>query len=287
VERRKRRMSRKSGEDKKTLYINALNRTAGVIEDFTIVTQVESFPTPPKSVKLVTASIPYVWDTITADNNTFSIVQTTVPPPPMLTTVVDNFVIPPGNYTGQTLASTVQALINASLVLGQTYIVTYSNTTFQFTFTTSGSSPFQIVFGTAATLLGFAPNSTNPPSPAFSVTSTQLAQLLPDYEIFICSDLVIGSDNGVIIWKGSPPNLSGQTMILARIPINECYSEVLQYRAHEQLPFYTVTQSNFVRQMLAEQPASMRFFLALPSGNPVNMHNYWWTAELVFDFNDA
>lgn len=266
--------------DNKTIYVNSQNRTAGTNEDFTITTLVQSFPLPPKSVKLVTATIPYVWNNVTPDNNTFSIAEDTGGPP-----IVDNFVIPPGNYTGSTLAVMLQNLINASFVLGQAYTVTYSTVTFLFTFATGGPLQFQIVFGTAATLLGFAPSSTNPPIPALSVSSTQKVQLLPDLEIFICSDLVQGSDNGVIIWNSTSPSFSNQSMILARVPICKAYSEILQYKAHVQLPFYTVTQSPFVAQVEAGVPATIRFFLAFPSGNLVDLNGYWWTAELVFDFN--
>lgn len=271
--------------DRKTIYVNSTNRSSGTNEDFIVTTTVQQFPLPPKSVKLVTASIPYTWDNITNGNNTFSIVQTAPPSP---TNVTDNFVIPTGNYTGPTLAVVLQNLINASILLGQPYVVAYNVSTFTFTFSTVGPDRFQIVFGSAATLLGFAPGSTNPASPALSVTSTQPVQLVPDMEIFICSDLVEGSDNGIIKWLPSTtPSISSQTQILARIPVNVCYTEFKEYRAHDDLPFYTVTQSPFVSEMAAGKPASIRFFLAFPSGNPVNLHGYWWTAELVFDFNQA
>lgn len=267
--------------DRKTIYINSTERDIGGSDDsFTITRVIQEFPYPPKSAKLVTAAIPYTWDNITFDNNSFSIFETG--------TGTFDLTIPEGNYSGAQLATAVETAINTSGFFSQTYTVTYDSTTLKFTFTTAPLG-MQIIFtepGSAATLLGFMPGSTNPGVAATSVTSTVGAQILPDYEIFICSDLVQGSDNGVMKWFPSyTPTVSNQSQILARVPITAGFSTVLNYCAHPQLPFYSVTQSLFGQQYTTGTPVSISFFLALPSGLPLSLNGYHWSAEIVLDFD--
>lgn len=217
--------------------------------------------------------------TVISGNNTFTINENTVG--------VDDFIIPEGYYTGTTLATAMATLINASTVLTSTFTVTFDTDTLEFTIA-SGTNTFQIIFdavGSASGLLGFAAGTTNPAAPALEVTSLVGAALLPDYEIFLCSNLVTGSDNGVIVWSPSyVPDSTNQTQILARIPIAGCYSGVINYSANAKSPAYNVTQSSFVQQIKLGVPASMRFFLSLPSGLPIDLQGYHWTAEIVMQF---
>jgi len=271
--------------DRKVIYINSqeLYRDAGTTnEDFTITKNTQEFPVEPKSVKLVTATIPYTWSNVTSDSNTFSVTEDG--------TGTDAFVIPEGNYSGDQLAEVVQNLLNNSGVLTQTYTVVFDPQTLLYTFTTTPNG-MQITFaatGSAALLLGFDVNSTTPGTAATSVDSTSAAQILPDHEIFICSDLVKGSDNGVIPWGVQPlPGALDQNQILARVPLTGCYSGFIHYSAHTDLPYYICTQSKFckVRSTTDTNLPSIRFFLAFPSGAVVDLNGYSWSAELVLDFN--
>ncbi len=262
----------------RTIYINSSGRDlGGTDEDFTITKNSTVFSKTPVAAKLVGVSIPYTWNNITADNNTFTITETAVG--------TDTFAIPPGNYDGAALATEVQSLINGSGVLTSTFTVSFANSIFTIS---SSLNTFQISFalsGSAATLLGFSPNTSNPGAPATSVSSTGLAQLLPDYEIFVCSDLVAGSDNGVIVWSPNyTPTVSSQSQILGRIPINACYSGVINYCLCKDLPFYSIVQSNFSKACAQNLPCTARFFLTLPSGLPVDLNGYHWTAEIVLKF---
>lgn len=377
--------------DRKTLYINSAQRDVGGTDgNFTITRVVQEFPYPPKSAKLLTASIPFTWGNVVASNNTFSVTEfgvgtdsfiipagnytgialaseiqsllndsfillptftvsynlitqlftfsndanvfditftnvnsaatllgftpgTTTPgapalsftstAPALLTPVfignntfsvtefgvgTDDFVLPSGNYTGTTLAAEVAALLNASSILLPTFTVSFSSTTLLFTFSNS-AHVFDITFATvnsAALLLGFTSGTTTPGAPALSFTSTATAQLLPDYEIFICSDLVRGSDNGDMLWYPNySPTATNQSQILARVPITGCYSGVINYMAHVQLPFYNVAQSMFAKGSYSSTPVSINFFLMRPSGLALELNGYHWSAELVFDFN--
>lgn len=375
--------------DRKTIYVNSSQRDIGGTDDnFNITRVVKEFPFPPKSVKLLTASIPFTWGNVVNSNNTFTIDEfgsgtdsftinsgvytgnelaskveslingsfiltptytvvfnsntklftfanpteifqvifatlgsaasllgfvpaTSNPGGPAISVtsttpavgntvssgnntfsinqvgpITDSFIIATGNYNGTTLATAVQSLLNGSSILTPSFTVVFDSTTLLFTFTNS-TSAFQITFkalGSAASLLGFTPGST-PAAPELSFTSSS-AKLLPDYEIFICSDLVKGSDNGDMLWYPSyTPTLTNQSQILARVPINGCYSSIINYSAHVQLPFYNVAQSVFAKAPYTAVPAAMNFFLARPSGLPINLGGYHWSCELVFDFN--
>lgn len=266
-------------EMQRTIYVNSANRDAGGTDDDFVVTRTADFTGVPTKAKLVSASIPFTWGNVTDDNNTFTVTETTVGS--------DDFVISSGYYNGEALATAVQDLLNNSGVLTSTFTVTYDSDTLGFTITSSLNT-FQIIFdasGSAAALLGFTAGTTNPGAPALSVTSTGTAALLPDYEVFLCSDLVTGSDNGVMLWSPTyTPTVSTQSQIMARIPITSCYSGVINYCASSDLPSYGITQSSFARAVALGEPASIRFFLTLPSGLPIDLNGYHWSAEIVLYF---
>ena len=104
-----------------------------------------------------------------------------------------------------------------------------------------------------------------------------------DYEIFVCSDLVGGSDNGIIPWNDAAlPSYLNQNQILASVPINKCYNTVLYYTSPDDVPFFPVVQSPF-SSGITTQP--LRMFLKFPSGIDVDLNGYHWTATLVFEFD--
>jgi hypothetical protein len=264
----------------RTIYINSSDRDlGGADEDFTITKDSTVFSKTPTSAKLVGVSIPYTWNNVTSSNNAFTITETAVGS--------DTFIIPPGNYDGSALAAEVQSLINASGVITSTFTVVFDSTNMVFTIS-SALNTFQIIFaaiGSCAELLGFSPDTSNPGAAALTVSSTGMVQLLPDYEIFVCSDLVAGSDNGVMVWSPNyTPTVSSQSQIMGRIPITACYSGIINYCLNTELPFYSIVQSNFVRDIAQELTCTVRFFLALPSGIPVDLNGYHWSAEVVLKF---
>jgi len=265
---------------RRTIYINSSDRDlGGTDQDFTITKDSTVFSKTPISAKLACVSIPYTWNNVTSSNNMFTITETAVGS--------DTFSIPPGNYEGSALATALQSIINASGVLTSNFTVIFDSTSMSFTIN-NALNTFQIVFtaiGSAAELLGFSPDTSNPGSAANTVSSTGMVKLLPDYEIFVCSDLVAGSDNGVMVWSPTyTATLSSQSQILGRIPITACYSGVINYCLNVELPFYSIVQSNFVRAIEQELPCTVRFFLALPSGLPVDLNGYHWSAEIVLQF---
>ncbi len=262
--------------NQKTFYINssaAFRDPSGTNEDFTITTTTFRLASVPKRVKLINACIPYTWNNITDFNNTFTLIEPGVPASYIIT-------VPDGHYDGFTLASILQTAIMAATPT-LTYTVVFSSTTLKYTISATGT--FQLDFTTSnsiAVQLGF--NVDTITSPDTSTTSTDVAQLIPDYQIFICSDLVTGSDNGVMVWTPDPPSSSE---VLASVPIAGCFGGIITYVTNGE-PFFPISQSAFAQQKNPgdTSPRVMRYFLRFPSGIPVNLNGVHWTAQLVFEF---
>jgi len=88
----------------KVIYINSKNRTSGTNEDFIISKVVEEFRRPPKTVKLISACVPYSW------NNLLVGTELTITEDGLAPYVV---ALDPGFYTGITLAAALKTAIEA------------------------------------------------------------------------------------------------------------------------------------------------------------------------------
>jgi hypothetical protein len=259
----------------KAVYINSVNRDVSTIpEDFTITDTSDMYNIPPKSVKLTYASIPYTWYNIISSNNTFTLYE--VPS--------GNFplTIAPGNYGGAELATAVQTALNTSGGLN-TYTVTFNCQAMTFTITSTGV--FTLGFnstGSIAVRLGFAPGTIQPTGT--SLTSTQTARLLADTEIFICSDLVGGIDNG---FSKLQPGVATNTQILAVVPITGCFGSIISFIAPIDNPFFSTTQSNYAQPSPPNGERIVRFFLQFPSQFPLSLNGYNWSNTLVFNFTSS
>lgn len=263
--------------DRKPIYINSAVRSTGTNEDFTITDTGDTITNSPKTVKLINAFIPYTWNNIQAGSNdlTFS---DSVPTPYTVQ-------IPAGNYTGTTLAAAVALAMNGA-GSGDVFTVTFDATTYKMTFATTGLS-MSLDFATSpdlATLLGFISGVTY--GPATPITSPNVVNIIEFLEMMICSDLVCGSDNGVIPWTPNPP--VPDLCILARVPIRACYGGIVDYIASPEFPYMPVTQSEFskAKELNGNNPGTIRFYLRWPDNTPVDLNGATWTAELIFDFNE-
>lgn len=265
----------------KQIYVNSsapYRDVGGTNEDFTVTENGRHFgpPLAPKRVKLACANIPYTWYNTTVANNQFSFTDPSG---------TYNVTIPPGNYGGPDLATLVANLMNSSGTSVQ-YSVTMSMMSFKLVFT--GTADFSLDFSganSADLLLGFLAGTVTPP--ASTVTAPNIVGLLPDFEIFICSDLISGSDNGVIPWTPAPVAAANRH-ILARVPINACYGGVLTACGGDCSPFFDIRQSPYVAAAISREqpppPRRMRFWLEFPSGLPVNLNGSHWSMTLTFDF---
>lgn len=263
----------------KELYINssaAYRDPGGSNEDFVITENGRHFgpPQTPKRVKVARANIPYTWYNVTASNNVFQILEG-----------VDVFpvTIPVGNYDGATLVTALNTTIAAIGGMANLYTVTLSALTNRLSFTATGN--FQLNFNvanSAALLLGFTAASTTPVGT--SAEAPNIIGLTPDYEIFICSDLVQGCDNGLVVWNTSPPS---NTQIIARVSVSSAYGTVLNYSGLES-PFFDMRASPYATAATSRAtpapPRTMHFWLQFPSGLPVDLNGAHWSATLLTDW---
>lgn len=265
----------------KVIYINSsegFRDDGGSNEDFTITENGHHFAGIPRRVKLARASIPYSWNNITDNNNTLTVVETGGN--------TAAITVPNGAYNGSTLATALQTVLNAGALV-YTYTVAFDNTAVRFTISATGT--FSLDFTDAnnvARALGFSPNEVT--TPATTLVSSNVAQLVPDYEIFICSDLVEGCDNGVVKFTPDPPIAAGVngSQILAVVPLSTCFGGVINYCACDCAPFYPISQSLYGKVLSSGDVSSkpIRFFLAFPSGIPISLNGLHWSAQLVFEF---
>jgi hypothetical protein len=110
---------------------------------------------------------------LVADNRTFSVTQSAV---------TTNFVIPAGNYSGTTLASTMQTLLNATL---SNFTVTYNTNNYTFTITHSSTAfTFHGSTSAAGVALGFPSDVA---STSLSITSSQPVQIIGPTSMIIKS----------------------------------------------------------------------------------------------------
>lgn len=258
---------------RKVLYINSReeSRTSGSNEDFIITKNIEEWDRAPQSVKLITASVPYTWNNLTSNNNILQVNAGAG-----LTTIT----ITPGNYTGSELASVLELELQNE---NPDFTVAFDDQLLQYTISNSSIS-FTLEFpasNSLAKVLGF--NEDSAYGPSATLTSVNNAVLLQDYDIFICSDLVSGSDNGILPWDPNVVHsLATQNQILARIPVCGEFGTIQRYSAHTELPFFTIKQSDFARNR--GQESNIRFFLKFPSGLNVDLNGYHWSAELLLEF---
>lgn len=261
--------------DKRVIYVASANRTSGTPDDFTIVDTGDRYTNIPLSMKVKSVSIPYTWYNITANNNNFMFTG--------MSSGVHSFSVPPGNYTGATLAAELAKQLNIAVGGGSCsggYTVVYDSSTGKYTIASSTEN-FSINFTVAnnmAQILGFPIVVT--PSAA-SHTSTTAASILSDFYIWVCTDLVEGIDNGVANWTSNPPDTE-QMGIVACVPITQCFGSILHYEVPTEYPFYTIVNSAFVTETTGR---SSRYFLRFPSGAPLSLNGNNWAMEVIFDFN--
>lgn len=260
--------------DRKTVYLSSKNRSTGTSDNFTIADTQERFVknVNPQSIKAITVTIPVTWYNVTAANNQFEFTSAI--------TGLHHIEISPGNYSGETLAQALQDALEVEIPCGG-YTVTYDCNTGKFT-VASKTEPFSVDFTIAnnmAEILGFEEVVT---ASAMSHTSTKVANIIIDTEIWVCTNLISGIDNGVLNWTANAPK-NEQMGILACVPITACFGGIIQYTLPSQLPYYIITNSKFTNP--GDDPRELQLYLAFPSGAPISLNGHDWGMQVVFDFN--
>jgi hypothetical protein len=258
--------------DRKTVYLSSKNRSTGTSDNFTIIDTQERFVNTPQSVKSKTITIPVTWYNVTEANNKFEFTGDE--------TGLHEIVIPPGNYSGATLAKALQDAITAILGCGE-YTVVYDCSTGKFTIS-SKTEAFSIDFTideNMADLLGFEEVVTDS---LMSHTSTKVANIIIDTEVWVCTNLISGIDNGVLPWTENPPKTEKQGVI-ACVPITACFGGIIHYTVPIEFPQYTITNSKFTNP--GDDPRELQLSLAFPSGAPLSLNGHDWSMQIIFDFN--
>jgi len=215
-------------------------------------------------IKILSAEIPFVFDVITTNNNTF--VYTDAGTPYTLT-------IPTGTYTGDQLAATLQTLIRT---VRNNFNVTWSSQTLRFTFHQNAAITWSLGFpsqNTAYSPMGFLAGSQVSNTGINSeIISPVIAQVSGPYYLYINSQK-IGSLINFNLPDGSPAKGIGPE--LCRVPINVQYGSII---------FYTDPDpSKYFDFFAANQFDNFDFYLTLGSNQyqkPLDMKGSPWSIKL-------
>ena len=265
----------------KEIYINSANSDVGGSgSSFSITKTQFPFTTVPRKVKLIYAEIPYVWNNIIASNNSYGLSYTGFTIPTQYIT--------PGYYTGTTLSTSLQNSLNAALVnTGITATVTYNVSNFKFTISFAGIGQYNLLLDlTVANSIYLALGLNNQiytfTSVNNSITSVGLSVIQNYAEVFVCSNMVEGIDNGIVAWyPGNLPTQTASNSILAIIPINTPYGSYIIYYAPDSEPWQTISPNIFNYQ---NSNSYINFSLYYKDGTPVDLQNTNWSAKILFEF---
>lgn len=223
-------------------------------------------------MKVLSAEIPFVFDTVTTRNNTFVFTLNGVP-----TTIT----IPQGTYTGTSLATQLQTLIQA---VSPGFLVTWSATTLRFTFTFSGGAftwgfIFPVGRLSAYSLMGFLPNTTTTLFNNGSIVSPTVASVTGPYYLYLNSRTL-----GSLINFNLPDGAAvGSGPELCRIPINTNYGGVILYTDPDPEKYFDF--------FIGNQITSFDFYLTAGSDQyqkPLDMKGVSWSIKLgLLCYRDA
>lgn len=223
-------------------------------------------------MKVLSAEIPFVFDTVTTRNNTFVFTLAGVP-----TTIT----IPQGTYTGTSLATQLQTLIQA---VSPGFLVTWSATTLRFTFTFSGGAftwgfIFPVGRLSAYSLMGFLPNTTTTLFNNGSIVSPTVASVTGPYYLYLNSRTL-----GSLINFNLPDGAAvGSGPELCRIPINTNYGGVILYTDPDPEKYFDF--------FIGNQITSFDFYLTAGSDQyqkPLDMKGVSWSIKLgLLCYRDA
>jgi hypothetical protein len=223
-------------------------------------------------MKVLSAEIPFVFDTVTPRNNTFTFTLGGVP-----TTIT----IPVGTYTGPTLATQLQTLIQ---VVSPGFLVTWSTTTLRFTFTFSGGAfTWGFIFPagrlSAYSLMGFLPGTTTTLFNNGSIVSPTVATPQAPYYLYLNSRKI-----GSLVNFNLPDGAAtGSGPEICRIPITTNFGGVIQYTDPDPEKYFDF--------FIGNQITSFDLYLTLGSDQyqkPLDMKGVAWSVKLgLLVYRDA
>jgi len=139
------------------------------------------------SVQILSAELPFSWNTFAASRNNTSVIISVNGTPSTLT-------IPDGNYDTSSIASTLVGLLNAAFV-GRTFTCTVSSTTLKFTITSSVGTDTIAIDASAASSktslawrLGFPEGVVTSGGATGTVSGSYAVSLSPETYVFLVID---------------------------------------------------------------------------------------------------
>ncbi len=260
--------------NQKSVVVRSSNRDTGTADDFTIVDNKSVFTNVPKSVRLSSVTLPYTWANVGGVfGNTIDFTGAI--------SGAHTIVIPTNNYDGTTLATQLSTDMSAAAA-PDVYTVTYNGVTNKFTI--ASTENFSIDFtqpNNMHTILGFLEVIT---PVAMSITSTNVAGFVIDKEVLVCTNLIDGIDNGLIDWKSGPPTSS---QAIGFVPIVGPWGGIIEFVNPFDMPFYTITNSDFSSESTKSLTRTLHMWLRFPSGATVDLQGQDWECVIIFDFNSG
>jgi hypothetical protein len=255
--------------DSQVIEVNSRFIATGTSENFTINVPFPIFHNrTPRFAKVLDARIPYAWFNITALNNIFHFTD------PI--TGVQTITLPVQNYRGGTLASTIKTLMDA--VGSQVYSVSISPSTLLMTI--SAIAPFSLDFtmaNSAYDVMGFA-NAVIPAS--ITQIGTSMVDLVQEEFLWICSDLIRGIDNGMVLYNNVNPPIS--RYVFASVPINVDFGEFIEYAESYLEPVKNIESTTFA--VKDNNGKVINFWLERSSGMPMTLGGLDWSMKFILFF---
>jgi len=257
--------------DNKILLIDSTNRFNGTPESFSINLPYSVFGRRiPKTIKIIDINLPFTWYRITASNNSFTFDEGGG---------AISVALPIQNYDTFTMQSTLQNSLNAAGA--NTYTVDFDTATQKYTITSTGA--FSLDFSgvnTAGPLLGWGTTIT---ASALSQTAPNIINFYMDKYVYICSNLGLGIDQGVVILQSaSDPNPND---CLYAVPINVDFGFMIHQKDTD-LPNINIEHTVLGNRNGGNGPRNLTFRLELPSGNPINLNGHNWAMRVLLSFQD-
>jgi hypothetical protein len=220
------------------------------------------------NIQLTHAEIPNTWYNIDANNNQFLFYDNEVFPPTFNTPSL--YLLKDGHYDNNTLATSLQTLLNANTKIGATYIVQYDEAahsyliegqhTVNFNFTLSFVSNKSVAFP-----LGFERKEYN----SFTYGTNQLiispnsTQLSRAESVYVTTSLNIKN-----VYH---PRTSGVSNVLAKIPVKIDKKQILYF---EQSLDHALTIEE-------DQVSFLQLELVNEYGDLINLNGHHWTCTVI------
>lgn len=209
------------------------------------------------AIEVSSVQIPTSFSTIKAGNNVLTVDTGGGP---------FNVTVTPGNYTGDTLAAELKTKLNAA---SSNWDVTYSGTSFKFTFSRSAGSFEILESGTINSVVGLSSVSSSGSTSSF--TSPFLANVSVYNYFFVMSDKLLS-------YKRVKPIVNGDSKnVLAKIPFVSATSG-----SHIN---FTKVATNKI--LLPSRPVIDTFDIRLtdPAGNQIDLNKMPWALSILFYYN--